>query len=494
VIVEENIQLETIDLVTEIQGQSGAVTTSSIQRHLPVCDMLLLITETGHTIFCQENHPLFISRNKEILEIEAKTLEINDKIWIDNSITQNDNNIIPKSNQEHVVSAIINSEIKSEIVRNDNLSTLRLEPNFINYDKEWLEKFIRLFYKVTKSLNIKIESYNLIQQIKLICDRVGFISTIDLINIDDKVYFTIDINLEKTDTIIKNYVTILRTRKTSNWNSYVYDIKTNTNDFLLGCIQNHNSFHTGGAVILERLDLIKSIMETIDDKLEDQIRRSLEQVKEIMVCRSEFITLNIDTNIFERSGIKIKQEDNKYILPTGYFDIIIDDVDISVRLENETTVYVTEDTEVADNIISITYNKDDEMFHVKPKQEDYTKLARDFDSFVGGKSPWGDVPSLFLKFWKNFSHTRNYDSVHLEIVLSNILRNKSNPQILARLKKPYDPILLSIKKLPGVISWPLGLAFEDFSKAINQGLITDRGPESPIESVLFGSSLVDKGK
>ena len=52
--------------------------------------------------------------------------------------------------------------------------------------------------------------------------------------------------------------------------------------------------------------------------------------------------------------------------------------------------------------------------------------------------------------------------------------------------------MLSEKSLPGVISWPLGLAFEDFSKAINKGLTSDRGPTSPVERLLYGETLTKK--
>lgn len=89
------------------------------------------------------------------------------------------------------------------------------------------------------------------------------------------------------------------------------------------------------------------------------------------------------------------------------------------------------------------------------------------------------------------STVSGFDSVHLEVVIGNIMRWKNDPHIAARLKEPYDPILIAEKQLPGVISWELGLAFENFGQAIGQGMVSKRGEPSPIAKVLFGEPLSD---
>ena len=83
----------------------------------------------------------------------------------------------------------------------------------------------------------------------------------------------------------------------------------------------------------------------------------------------------------------------------------------------------------------------------------------------------------------------DWDSTHLEVIISNVLRAKNNPQKPARLVEPFDPEMYSIKTLPNIISYPLGIAFENFNKGIQYGMITERAPESAIEKVISGEPL-----
>ena len=64
--------------------------------------------------------------------------------------------------------------------------------------------------------------------------------------------------------------------------------------------------------------------------------------------------------------------------------------------------------------------------------------------------------------------------------------------IAARLKDPYDPETHSIKSLPSIVSWSLGIAYENIGKSLSYGLINeDTKNLSQIEKVLFGEPLSD---
>ena len=122
-------------------------------------------------------------------------------------------------------------------------------------------------------------------------------------------------------------------------------------------------------------------------------------------------------------------------------------------------------------------------------------MARYLDTLVGGQYPRSDVVSIYNKFYKALAPVGGWDSVHLEVIISNILRARKDPQKPARLIEPFDPEMHSIKTLPNLISYPLGLAFENFSKGVQYGMISQRAPESQIEKVMFGIPLTkDKMK
>lgn len=251
------------------------------------------------------------------------------------------------------------------------------------------------------------------------------------------------------------------------------------------------TFHLGGAVILEKIDIIASLMENLDDSYEPVLRKAFTQ-KDVNLINNQVSTLiKLDKSIYE-GDYKIKETPTEFILPVGHFIISIDQLEIRTSFEKEVVIYKTDEMDINDNLVIITYGKNQKLIRVEPQKEDFTKLAQNLDKFVAGKSPWTDVPSLYLKFYKNLGIVGDWDSVHLEVIISNILRAKRDPQKPARLVTPFDPVTFSIKKLPRVISYPLGIALEDFSKSVQYGMISEKAPPSPIEKVLNGQSLTEE--
>jgi hypothetical protein len=45
------------------------------------------------------------------------------------------------------------------------------------------------------------------------------------------------------------------------WRYPVYDIKTETGEYLLNFIQNHNTFHTGGGATAVKHDILQEIID-----------------------------------------------------------------------------------------------------------------------------------------------------------------------------------------------------------------------------------------
>ena len=497
-----NSNTETKVFNSTIKGKDGGVSTYSIQRHLPSTDMMLITTESTHSIFCQENHPLFIKRNNEIIEISASDIRLSDELWVNNEITNNPNCMVPSREPEEIIDIIISMIEYNDvgvldrgdgILRGKTLNTFRFEPDYINYDKMWLGRFIYLIDINNLRINA---SYNFTSQLKLICDRIGMRSHIDLLEHPEETLafeLVIDsVEYPDTECMYTGYSEISGIDKTSLWrNNYVYDIKTNTKEYMLNCVQNHNTFHLGGAVVMKNIDIIDELMDSIDNALEPSIKSKLMQVDNDIILKDDYLMLTIDKSIYDKAGVKIEEKGNEYHIPVGHFDMIIGDLEVRSAIERPTIVHKTSEIEIAGNYINISYTRKSKVFTVNPVVEDFTKLAQSLDGLVGGKSPWSDVPSLYRKFFKLLSIVGSWDSVHLEVIISNILRSAKDPQKPARLVTPFEPKMYSIKHLPGVISWPLGLGFENFSQAIANGMVAERGPESSIEKVMFGQQLSD---
>ena len=144
--------------------------------------------------------------------------------------------------------------------------------------------------------------------------------------------------------------------------------------------------------------------------------------------------------------------------------------------------------------IKLNFRKDDEILETPLQKQDIKELALYVERLVSGKEKFKDINHLFLKLYKNYEEISTMDLVHLEVLLSQVLRDKINPVIPARVgKDPEHPVLLNIKKNIFNSGLLQGLAFENVNAAINTGLITQTELEpSILEKVLTGTLVEQK--
>lgn len=649
-----------------INGKDGSVIATSLQKHLPYESMRLFVTETNHMLFCQKDHPMIIMRDNNILELEAKDVDVDDKLYIDNTFIKNKNNISNLYSAKIVPPILkkFNDTLDKDLLKkckiiNGDVNTYRLEPDFINYPVEWIVEFLDSFIYINNENKFKIRSYNFLQQLKMMCDKVGYDFELDFVRDGEPVYFFVRINKNTSNKLIKGYSKIKKIYIIKNWKSFVYDVKTNTQEFMLGAVQNHNSFHcfsgdmtvqllsgkngnetisfkdlweqnkdniiyrsihngveqeeiflddilvldnlkftkaikiirhkrykyskmvrmsldngayivsqdnhphmlcirddkfeqiepkdiknyndyqayyfysilntycvkiqkieeidfddseyvydlttesgtlfvnniwthnTGGAVELIKVNIINELMTNLDEKYRSALNVFFTQKEKYLYLNEDVMSISVDKTIYT-GKYKIIDESDRYKLPLGYFKININNIEIEVTIEQPVELYKYTDYKETDNNILLMYGKDDKVMKVEPFILKPEKIAGSLDQYLGGQSPYTTPESLLLKLYRILSNFDSWDMVHLETIVSSILRNKQNPQIPARLKEPYDPVTVSVKNLPSILSPYLGISFENISKSLTSSLISDEPPYvSPIEKVLFGVPLSD---
>lgn len=250
-------------------------------------------------------------------------------------------------------------------------------------------------------------------------------------------------------------------------------------------------FHLGGVVSVETVDIFKEFLNNIDNIYLNVLKENFMQEHNYLVNKTK-CKIRIPKDIYSSDKFKI-EEDTEFIkLPVGYFDLIFNEHILSISVEKVTEFYKNDLLREEDGFLILEYPINSKILKIEPTSINYNKITQRIDDIMGGKVPFRDVHGLYFSFMQTMLPTGGFDSVHLEVMLANALRNKKDPQYPARVREPYEPIMLSIKKLPSVISWPLGLAFENFGKSIQYGMISERATESPIEKVLLGIPLVEK--
>ena len=254
------------------------------------------------------------------------------------------------------------------------------------------------------------------------------------------------------------------------------------------------TFHTGGAVKVIERDIISEIVQ--NDPLADQavISKLLSQTENTISCNAD-CTITVTLSDYPLSG-DLTFNENKTVLsakglvckvefPNALFSIILD-------YPVEFQVYEYE--QIGKELIKLDYRKNSTILEVPMQTEETKEQIQYVKRLLGGHEIYKDANHLFLKLFKVYGTLRDMDVVHMEILLSQSLRDRKNPSIPARLGSRWDPIMMNIKQIVFNTSFIQGLAFENINEAIKQGLITEEvGDPSILEKVLTGT-LVERKK
>ncbi len=133
--------------------------------------------------------------------------------------------------------------------------------------------------------------------------------------------------------------------------------------------------------------------------------------------------------------------------------------------------------------INFSFTKDDIILEVPMQTTEIKDQVNYINRLLGGKVVFKDPSHLITKVMKVYGgKVSNLDLVHFEVLLSQVLRDKNNQALPARLGKTWDPIMINIKNAVFASGFIQGLAFENVNKAIETGLIS----EGDVEPSLLG--------
>ena len=255
------------------------------------------------------------------------------------------------------------------------------------------------------------------------------------------------------------------------------------------------TFHTGGAVKLGVKGILNNILENDPYIKREILETYLNQVESNLIATKKcklilsFEDYSIGDNIFI-------DEENGSIIVKSLISIIEfeDGVKFNLILDYPVDIKVMDEFKKDDKNIIIPFDDNDKILEVPLSREDIKGQVLYLGRLLGGRELYKDINHLFLKLYKNYSQMSNMDLVHLEILLSQCLRDKDNPMIPARVgKHPHEPVMANIKTNVFNTGFLNGLCFENVSKAIKTGLLQDKQLEpSVLERVLLGTIVEEK--
>jgi DNA-directed RNA polymerase beta' subunit len=242
-------------------------------------------------------------------------------------------------------------------------------------------------------------------------------------------------------------------------------------------------------------DILKDIAENDPIINVEQLNHKLNQDQNNLYCLEDCsVTINLEEYKIGDNLI-INEEDGTVQLNGLLSKMEFPDVTFDFILDYPVLLKYYQISKTKESII-LTFRKDDELLEVPLQKQDIKELALYVERLISGKERFKDINHLFYKLYKNYSEDiSSMDLVHLEVLLSQVLRDKNNPVIPARVgSDPEHPVLMNIKKNIFNSGLLQGLAFENVNAAINTGLITKTELDPSILEKLLTGTLVEKKK
>jgi len=249
------------------------------------------------------------------------------------------------------------------------------------------------------------------------------------------------------------------------------------------------TFHVGGSISIKSINIMEELTRIMSDGDKRFFEKSFQQSSNKLVS---LVNGEIEINKTEYKDAKkdIHIDKQKVLLNYAYFKLKHLAYNTEVTIDNKIEIDLKDKkiTE-SDNIIRIEFSANSEVFHCLPTPDAFSEKIKIFDSLFSGRSPWRNADHYCLKIYNLYVGLgTDADMIHFEILASNLLRDKGNPSYPARLNRKYNPMVGSLKSLPGLESWLQALSFENPKQSITTGLMYDRpSSETILEKLVTGN-------
>ncbi len=248
------------------------------------------------------------------------------------------------------------------------------------------------------------------------------------------------------------------------------------------------SFHTGGAATLAKRNVIEDIVNNDPFSNIQNVSNLIKQTENNNIICLEDCKLTINIDDYEIGNtFKIHDNEESIWVKSLICKVEFSDSVFNIILDYPSEIQYTNIKKV-DATYVINYIKNDILIFLPTESIEIKKQVAYVERLLGGREIYKDTDHLFLKIYKVYAgEVSDMDSIHLEVLLSQCLRDKNNQSYPARLGKKWNPVMVNIKKIVFSSGFIQGLSFENINEAIKVGLIQTEDLEpSILEDLLTG--------
>jgi DNA-directed RNA polymerase beta' subunit len=248
------------------------------------------------------------------------------------------------------------------------------------------------------------------------------------------------------------------------------------------------TFHTGGAISVVVVDIMKVIANQLTQSNAKVFVSNFQQkgndifsntVGKFVLKKDEYLDPEHD----------IHRIDDIIDLAYGYFYLEVGGLILDITIDTKTILNVSgKNVEENNEFIIYEFGKGELLFTVPPSTDNFLDKIRIINHLLSGKKPYRSADHFCMKIYDQYKDLTKCDLIHFEILSSHLLRDSRNPSYPARLNADYNPVVVSLKKIPQFESWLSALSFENPAEAISTGLIYEREQkESVLEQIVNGT-------
>ena len=248
------------------------------------------------------------------------------------------------------------------------------------------------------------------------------------------------------------------------------------------------AFHVGGTVEIKKIPFVEDVIE--NTKLSKEELSQLFRVKDDIIYSTQNIDLYFDTDKYNLR-LMLSGENDYYDLSIIVFDVRAGDKLIKLAYDGTLRIFAAPNMDTEYRIDSgerkryykLSYPKDYKVAEVLPETSDLEEQIKKFKAAFEGRIEGRDIHHTLWRLYKRTASFGVINLVHLEILVSQLVRCKHNLSIPARLCPTWEPVMVSITKIPQYESWIRSLQFERFHDSVENALVKGK---------LQSSSLLDR--
>jgi len=231
------------------------------------------------------------------------------------------------------------------------------------------------------------------------------------------------------------------------------------------------TFHTGGAATLVEHDILQEILDN-DPLIDVNLKTYLTQTDANLLVNKP-AKLTIDLSNYEMNN-NIQINDDHIWVNHLLSRIEFQDTIFNIILDYPVHIKKVRMQEIGKEVLTFEYIANDILLEVPLQTSEIKEQVNYVNRLLGGKVVFKDPSHMVNKVMKVYGGgVSNLDLCHFEVLISQVLRDKTNQALPARLGKTWDPVMMNIKNAVFASGFVQGLAFENVNKAIETGLIAE---------------------